>query len=54
MLICAVMILPFSVSATVEKTEFVQSTLSGDNSALKLYFSGKIEENAKVVIVDML
>ena len=50
MLICAVMILPFSVSATVEKTEFVQSTLSGDNSALKLYFSGKIEENAKVVI----
>ena len=50
MLICAVMILPFSVSATVEKTEFVQSTLSGDNSALKLYFSGKVEENAKVVI----
>ena len=50
MLICAVMILPFSVSAAVEKTEFVQSTLSGDNSALKLYFSGKVEENAKVVI----
>ena len=50
MLIFAVMVLPLSVRAETEKVQFVQSVLSDDKSVLKLYFSGKVEEDAKVVI----
>ena len=50
-LLLTAMLFSVNVNAATENTEFVQSTLSQDNSVLKLYFKGQIDEEDTTVLV---